>query len=164
MEWKHKAIILSGMWLASLVGSVYGLLFTIIGAGFDWGPGGDMEGPYWKILIVGLISILIGMYVGEAIVRKLGNKVHKNPRSKGEISLLMFLTVTVASLLAWVLSWEAGFITGILMGCITWDDPLKWSEVVFNVAIMSAVFGVPISLAAGLINTLIANFVIKKNF
>lgn len=164
MEWNLKLIKLTGMWLASLVGAVYGLLFTIIGAGFDWGPGGGMVGPYWKILIAGIVSILIGMYAGEFTYRKLSKmmKVFTKPRPKMEIAWLLFFVCFLASLVAWVLSWEAGMISGIAMGSIEWDDPIKWGEVVSNIALMSLVFGVPFYLLAGIINALVSVFVLKK--
>jgi len=164
MEWNYKLVKLTGMWLASLVGAVYGLLFTIIGAGLNWGPGGGMEGPYWKILIVGLISLFIGMYAGEFTFRKLTGitKVFERSRSKIEISILMFLNCTLAALVAWILSWEAGFISGVLMGPIEWDEPVRWIRLILDVALMSSIFGIPFSLGAGIINSLVAFFVIKK--
>lgn len=162
MEWKYKFTTLTGMWLASLVGAVYGLIFTIIGAGFDWGPGGGMIGPYWKILITGLISLLIGMYAGELIARRMAGLIFKRPRKRLQITFLMFLSIATASLIAWVLSWEAGFIAGILMGTIEWTESDGWHNIILNVGFMSAILGVPFALAAGVINGLIAWFVIKK--
>jgi len=164
MDWNLKVVKLTGMWLASLVGSVYGLFFTIIGAGFDWGPGGGMEGPYWKILIVGLISLLLGMYAGELMVRKLSSalKVFSKPRAKLEIVMLMFFVCFVASLVAWVVSWEAGMISGIAMGSIGWDEVIRWGQVILDVALMSLVFGVPFYLLAGIINAVVAAIVLKK--
>ena len=164
MDWNQKVVKLTGMWLASLVGAVYGLLFTIIGAGFDWGPGGGMEGPYWKILIVGLISLLLGMYAGELLVRKLSDalKVFSKPRSKAEIVLLMAFICFTASLVAWVISWEAGMITGIATGSIGWDEVINWGQVILDVGLMSLVFGVPFYLLAGIINAVVASIVLKK--
>jgi len=42
------------MWLAAIVGSIYGLIFTIVGYLLDWGPGSSMEGPFWKILLASI--------------------------------------------------------------------------------------------------------------
>jgi hypothetical protein len=164
MDWNQKVVRLTGMWLAALVGAVYGLLFTIIGAGFNWGPGGGMSGPYWKIVIVGLISILIGMYAGEFCVRKLTTlaKVFDKPRKKAKIAFAMFLICSVSSLIAWLLSWEAGFIAGILMGSIEWDEVLNWGQIIFDVALMSFIFGIPIYLLAGFLNAMVAMLVLKK--
>ena len=164
MEWNYKVIKLTGMWLASLVGAVYGLLFTIIGAGFNWGPGGGMEGPYWKIVIVGLISLLTGLYAGEFTFRKLTGmaKVFDKPHSKMEISLLMFLYCSIAAMVAWVLSWETGFISGILLGAIDWNEPIKWFRLILDVALMSTIFGIPLAFGAGVINALVAWFVLRK--
>ena len=164
MEWNLKVVRLTGMWLASLIGAVYGLLFTIIGAGLDWGPGGGMEGPYWKVIIVGLISILVGMYTGEFSVRKLSSisKVFDKPRKRTEVALAMFLICSFSSVLAWILSWEAGYISGILMGSIGWDEILNWGQIIFDVALMSFIFGFPFYLLAGILNALVAMFVLNK--
>ncbi len=161
MEWNHKRIRLTAMWLSSLVGAVFGLFFTIIGAGFNWGPGSGMEGPYWKILIVGLISLLIGMYVGELIARKLSAIVFKKPRKRHEMSLFMFLVTATASLIAWILSWEAGYIAGTLMDTIKWLDPAM-GQIILDVALMSSILGAPLAIAAGTICALISWFTIKK--
>jgi hypothetical protein len=164
MEWNLKIVKLTGMWLASLVGAVYGLLFTIIGAGLDWGPGGGMVGPYWKIILVGMISILVGMYAGEFTFRKLCKlaKVFEKARPKMELALFLFLMCGAASAVAWILSWEAGFISGILMGSIEWDEVLNWGEIISNVALMSLIFGIPVYLLAGIINGALALFLLKK--
>jgi hypothetical protein len=164
MEWNQKVVRLTGMWLSSLVGAVYGLLFTIIGAGLDWGPGGGMSGPYWKIILVGGISLLVGMYAGEFSVRKLTSlaKVFEKPRKKTEVALAMFLVCSFASLIAWILSWEAGFISGILMGSIQWDDILIWGKIISDVALMSFIFGLPFYIIAGMINAIVALIVLKK--
>ena len=161
MEWTHKRITLIGMWLASMAGAIYGLLFTIIGAGFNWGPGGSMTGPYWKIVLTGMISIVIGMYAGELIVRKMAGVIHKKQRSKTEIFMLMGLACAVGSLIAWIISWEAGFIAGTLFDVISWDD-LSWGELIMNVGLMSAVFGMPIALGAGIIEALAASFLLRR--
>jgi len=42
------------MWFAAIVGSIYGLLFTIVGYLLDWGPGSSMEGPFWIILLASI--------------------------------------------------------------------------------------------------------------
>lgn len=164
MEWNLKLIKLTGMWLASLVGAVYGLLFTIIGAGLNWGPGGGMEGPYWKILIVGLISLFTGMYTGEFTFRKLAGitKLFDKPRPKLEYSMIVFLYCAVAALAAWIISWEAGYISGVLLGTIGWEEPVRWIRLIFNVALMSSIYGIPFCLGAGILNSLVAVFVLKK--
>ncbi len=162
MEWKHRVISLTGMWLASLVGAVYGLLFTIIGAGLNWGPGGGMEGPYWKIVIVGVISLLIGMYAGEFIVRRMSAMVFMQKRTRLRSSMLMFIVCAVGSIIAWLLSWEVGYIAGILTESISWNDTDNWFEIILNTALMSTIFGIPFAFGAGIINALVAWFVLRK--
>jgi hypothetical protein len=162
MDWKHKRIALTGMWLASLVGAIYGLLFTIIGAGFDWGPGSGLDGPYWLIVIMGIISIVIGMYTGELVVRKLSVIVFKKPRSYSEITFMMFIICIIASFLAWVLSWEAGFISGILLGSLQFEESASWFEIIYNVGLMSAVFGTPFYVSSGGLAALFSYSILRK--
>ena len=52
MDWNQKVVMLTGMWLASMIGAVYGLLFTIIGAGLDWGT---------IIFDVAIMSLIFGL-------------------------------------------------------------------------------------------------------
>lgn len=162
MEWKYKAASLTGMWLASLAGAVYGLVFTIIGAGFDWGPGGGMHGPYWKIVLVGMISLLIGMYAGELIVRKFSEKLFLKKPAPLKASIYMLLICFAASLIAWSLSWYAGYLSGIFMGSI--DVAKGWAaEIIPALLMMVPVFGLPFALGAGLISALATYFLVKKD-
>lgn len=80
-EKQQKTIRLTGMWLCALVGSTYGLVYTLGGYLFDWGPGGSLEGPLWKILITGILSIVIAAYVGELVVRKLAKRIFEKKYS-----------------------------------------------------------------------------------
>jgi hypothetical protein len=89
-------------------------------------------------------------------------KVFQKPRSRGNISMLMFLVCTAASLLAWVLSWEAGMISGILLGTISWDEVIRWGDLVLDTALMSLVLGIPFYLLAGIINALVVLLVARK--
>jgi hypothetical protein len=104
------------------------------------------------------------MYAGEIIVRKLSGalKVFTKPRTRREIAIMMFFVCFVASLVAWLLSWEAGMLTGIALGSIEWDEVVHWGSVVLDVGLMSLVFGVPFFLLAGIINAVVAAIVIKK--
>lgn len=159
---KHAIVRLTGMWLAALAGAFYGLVFTIIGAAADWGPGSGMEGPYWKIFILGLLSLLIGAYIGETIVRKLSKMVFKKSRPRLEVSMLMFLCCAIATWIAWIISWETGYIAGILMQIISWRDPFSWMKVIFDVALMSAIYGFPVMLCTGIINAIVTWVVLRK--
>lgn len=163
MEWSHKRITLISMWIASLVGAIYGLVFTIIGAGFNWGPGGSLEGPYWKIIVSGLISIIIGMYVGELVVRKLAAIVFKKQRSKPEYITLLAVTCVFGSFLAWVFSWEAGFISSILMDSLSFGDDASWLGIIGDVALMTSIFGLPFYLLAGGMSALFSYFVLRNS-
>lgn len=163
MEWPYKRITLISMWIASLVGAIYGLVFTIIGAGFNWGPGGSLEGPYWKIIVIGLISITIGMYVGELAVRKLATIVFKKKRSNPEYIILMAVTCAFGSILAWVFSWEAGFISAILMDSLSFGDDANWLGIIGDVALMTSIFGLPFYLLAAGMSALFSYFVLRNS-
>ena len=63
-EKKQKIITHVGMWLAAIAGSSTALIFLIAGYILGWGPGGDMAGPLWRILLVGIPSALTGAYIG----------------------------------------------------------------------------------------------------
>ncbi|NQT77925.1 MAG: hypothetical protein HQ565_09445 [Bacteroidetes bacterium] len=162
MERKQKIITNTAMWLAAFIGSIYGLFFTIIGAALDWGPGSGMEGPYWKIALTGLISLIIGIYIGELLVRKLSKMVFKRKSSRMDVSMLMFLTCTVAGLMAWILSWEAGYITGILLETIIWSSDMNWMEIIFNTLFMSSILGFPFYIGAGIISSVVSYIVLRK--
>ena len=162
MERKQKIITNTAMWLAAFVGSIYGLFLTIIGAALDWGPGSGMEGTYWKIALTGLISLLIGIYIGELLARKLSRMVFKKQRPRTDVSMLMFLIVTLASLLAWILSWEAGYIAGTLMESITWKEGMTWPEILYNTLFMSSILGFPFYIGAGIISGLVSYLVLRK--
>ncbi len=73
-ERKLKTITHVGMWLAAIAGSITALVFIVGGYLLDWGPGGGMIGPFWRILLVGIPSALLGAYIGELFVRILAKK------------------------------------------------------------------------------------------
>lgn len=143
-----KIITRTGMWIAAITGSTFGLLFTIIGYLMDWGPGGSMHGPFWKILTVGIPSILIAAYIGELIVRSLANKLLKEHLSVLENTVRSFASVLIASLTAFVAGWEVGFIMGKISGAI---EGLDWIPVLFYSPLMSLIYGIPVSLAVAVL-------------
>jgi hypothetical protein len=144
-EKKLKHITRADMWLAAIVGSINGLLFTIAGYLLDWGPGGSMQGPFWRVLIVGMLSILTAAYIGEFLVRKLGKTMLEQQLSLTELSIRSFAITLVGSITAFIVGWEVGFIAGKITGAI---EGLEWIPVLVYAPLMSLIYGIPISLIA----------------
>jgi len=147
-EQKLKIITRTGMWLAAIVGSIYGLYLTIIGYLTDSGPGGSMEGPFWKILLTGILSILIGVYIGEFLVRKLAKILLAKHFKVLEFTIRSFAILLLGSMAAFVTSWEVGYLMGKITRTI---EGLDWMTVLVYTLLMSFIYSIPVSLvAAGL--------------
>jgi hypothetical protein len=146
-ERKLKVVTYTGMWLTALTGSIFGLLLTIIGYLFDQGPGGGMQGPLWRILIVGLPSIFIAAYIGELIVRTLAKRLFTSQSSVRKNTLLAFIIVFVGGIAATVVGWEIGFILGKITGAID----IGWLPVLVYTPLMSFIWGIPVCFIAGIL-------------
>lgn len=144
-EKKLKHITRAGMWMAAIVGSINGLLLTIAGYLFDWGPGGSMQGPFWRILVVGLLSVLIAGYIGEVIVRKLGKTMVGKQFSRSDLTIRSFAFTFFGSITAFIAGWDVVFIMGKITGAI---EGLEWIHVLVYAPLMSLFYGFPISLIA----------------
>jgi len=147
-EQKLKTIARTGMWLAAISGSIYGLLLTIVGYLLDWGPGGSTEGPLWRIFLVGLPSVLIGAYTGELIVRKLAKIMLGKQPSLHEYTIRAFAIVLLASMAAFVAGWEIGYLMGKISGAI---HGLSWTVVLVYTPLMSIIYSIPVSLGAAVL-------------
>ena len=146
-EQKQKIITHAGMWLAAFVGSVYGLIFVIIGYLINWDHGRALEGPFWKVLLAGFFSIMIGAYFGELIVRKRAQK-----RLAGQLQILtitarLFGVVLLGNIVAFIVGWEVGYIFGKILGTI---QELSWGEILTIIPLNSFIHSIPISLVAGI--------------
>jgi hypothetical protein len=64
-----------GMLAAVLAGSVFGLILIIGGYLLGWGPGGSTDGPFWRILLVGIPSFILGSVIGLLAVWFLSKKL-----------------------------------------------------------------------------------------
>ena len=142
-EPKRKIIVRTGMWLVAVVGSIYGILLTILGYILDWGPGSEMIGPLWKVLLTGILSFLSGAYTGEIIVRKLAGIIMKKLFLPLESAVRSYGIMLVASVPAFVVSWEIGYLMGKVTGAI---GHLSWITVIRDVPLMTFIWSVPISL------------------
>ena len=142
-ERKLRIILRTGLWLVAAVGSIYGLFFTILGYLTDWGPGSEMIGPLWKILVVGILSLVSGAYVGELIVRKLAGIILKKLFTPQESAVRSFGIMLTGSVPAFVISWEIGYLMGKVTGAIS---HLSWITVIRDVPLMTFIWSVPVSL------------------
>ncbi len=105
-EHKQKIITHTGMWLAAIVGSIYGLVLTIVGYLLDWEPGSRMEGSFREVLLVGILSVLAAAYIGELVVRKLAKKKLATQLQIHAITVRLFVIVLVGCITAFVVGWE----------------------------------------------------------
>lgn len=44
---------------------------------------------------------------------------------------------------------------------IPWEDT-SWGEIIMNVGLMSAVFGMPIAIGTGIIEAIVASFLLRR--
>jgi len=145
---KLKIITRAGILLAAITGSIYGLLLTITGYLLDWGPGGSMQGPLWKILLTGILSVLIGTYIGVFLVRKLAKILLAKHFKVLEFTIRSFAIVLLGSMAAFVSSWETGYLLGKITGSI---EGLDWMTVLVYTPLMSFIYGIPVSLVAAVL-------------
>jgi hypothetical protein len=157
-EQQKKTISVLGMWIAALVGSTYGLVFTIIGRLANWGPGSGMEGPLWKVILGGIVSIAVAVYVGELIVRKLTAKILRKELSALPTATWMAIVIFIGCIAAFVVGWEVGFLMSKLTGTVT---ELGWGEILWKVPTMSFMWGAPFSLLISIIFGLFVLFLLK---
>ncbi len=157
-EHKQKTIIHVGMWLAAIVGSIYGLILTIVGYLLDWGPGSGMEGAFWEVLLVGILSFVIAAYVGQLIVKKLAQKMFAKQSSILKNTLISFVVAFVGCIIAFIVGWEIGLLLGKLTGTI---EGLDWIAVLVYTPLMSFIWGIPVSLVAAILYGVFVFFYLK---
>ncbi|MDX2444378.1 MAG: hypothetical protein QNK30_11320 [Bacteroidales bacterium] len=157
-EQKQNTLIQVGMWLAVLVGSMYGLLFTLLGYIFDVGPGSGMEGQFWKILLVAIPSILIAAYIGELIVRKLAQRMLKSNLSMLTYKFRLFTIVLIGCTVAFIVGFEVGYILGKITGTIS---GIEWAEILIRGPAMALIIGIPIALIVAIFYSVFVHFYLK---
>ena len=146
-ENKKKVITRVGVWIAAIVGSIPGLIYLIGGYLLDWGPGGSMQGPFWRVLLVGLPCALLGAYAGELIVRIISKASLSDRWSSIINSIRAFIAVFLGCLASIVVAFEVGALLGKITGAI---EGLEW-DVLINAPMMGLAFGIPFSLAVGIL-------------
>ncbi|MFH1121977.1 MAG: hypothetical protein V1775_19320 [Bacteroidota bacterium] len=155
---KQKIIRNSGMTLAAFAGSIFGLILTIPGYLLGWGPGGGMEGPFWKILITGIASFAAGAGVGAFLFRLLSGKLFSDSFSVLANALLSLAMMITSSVAAFIAGWEVAYLTGKITGAIS---GLEWIAVLLYVPLMSGIYSIPVSLIAGVIFAVFVFFYLK---
>jgi|AntAceMinimDraft_9_1070365.scaffolds.fasta_scaffold66391_1 hypothetical protein len=147
-EEKQKIITHVGMWLAAIAGSISGLGYAIGGYLLDWGPGGSMEGPLWRVLLVGIPSALAGAYIGELIVRKLAKTMFAIQWTNTKNTIKAFVVVFLGCIVAFIVGLEVGFILGKITGAI---EGLEWLTILLYAPIMATLYGLLPSLGLGVL-------------
>lgn len=78
-EQKQKIITGTGKWLTIIAGSVYGVIYVVIGYLINWDHCDALEGPFWKILVTAFHSVMMGTYVGVIIVNNATGIMGRDP-------------------------------------------------------------------------------------
>ena len=118
-----------------------------------------MHGPFWRILVVGILSILIGVYVGELLVRKLAGKMFEKHLTILEYTIRSFAIVLIGSIAAFVASWEVGYLMGKITGAI---ENMSWTVVLVYTPLMSFIYSIPVSLGSAALFGLFVFFYLKS--
>ena len=142
-EQKQKIISHAGMWLATITGSIYGVVFAVIGYLLNWDHCGALEGPFWKVLLIAFHSVMIGAYVGELIVRKRAKIIFAGKLKIPAITSRLFVIVLLGCIAASIVSWEVGYIFGKILGTF---QELNWGEILIDIPFISLIHAIPVSL------------------
>lgn len=146
-EQKQKIITHVGMWLTAIVGSIYGIIFAVIGYLLNWNHGDVLEGPFWKVLLIGFHSIMTGVYIGKLIVRKRAQKRLAGQVKIPVITSRLFVIVLLGNIAAFIVSWEVGYIFGKILGTF---QGVSWGEILINIPLISLIHSIPVSLVASI--------------
>jgi len=147
-EQKQKTITRAGMWLATIVGSIYGLIFVVVGYFLNWDHCGVLEGPFWKVLLTGFHSIMLGSYIGELIVRKRAPKRLAGQIKIPAITSRLFVIVLLGNIAAFIVSWEVGYIFGKILGIF---QGVSWGEILIDIPLISLIHAIPVSLVISIL-------------
>lgn len=146
-EQKQKTITHAGMWLTAITGSIYGLIFVIVGYLLNWNHYGVLEGPFWKVLLTGFHSIMMGAYIGKLIVRKRAQKRLAGQIKIPAITSRLFVIVLLGSIVAFIVSWEVGYIFGKILGIF---QGVSWGEILIKIPLISLIHCIPVCLIASI--------------
>ena len=142
-EQKQKIITRAGMWLATIAGSIYGIIFAVVGYLLNWNHCGALEGPFWKVLLTGFHSVMMGAYIGELIVRKRAQKIFTTCIKIPAITSRLFVIVFLGCIAAFIVSWEVGYIFAKILGTM---QGVSWGEILIKIPLISFIHIIPVSL------------------
>ncbi len=157
---KLKIITISAKLLTAFIGCIFGLGLTIAGYLMDWGPGGDMNGPLWKILLTGVISSMTGILVALLVVGKLASNLLKESATNAINALSSSVIIMAGGVISFMAGWEAGYLAGKITGTIS---GLEWKVVLLYVPLMSGIYSIPVSLGAGVLFAVFVFFYLEAN-
>jgi len=126
-EQKQKTITRVGMWLATI---------------------GALEGSFWKVLLIAFHSVMIGVYVGELIVRKRAQKIFTDGLKIRALISKLFVIVLLGCVAATIVSWEVGYIFGKILGIF---QGVSWGEIMISIPLISLIHAIPVSLAISIL-------------
>ena len=147
-EKKQKIISRTGMWLATIAGSIYGVIFVVIGYLLKWDHCGALKGPFWKVLLIAFHSVMIGAYIGELIVRKRTQRIFAGKLKTRAITSKLFIIVLLGCMAAFIVSWEVGYIFGKILGTM---KEVSWEQILIDIPFVSLIHATPISLVISII-------------
>ena len=147
-EQKQKIISFTGMWLATIAGSIYGVFFVVIGYLINWDHCGVLEGPFWKVLLIAFHSVMIGAYIGELIVRKQAQKIFADKLKIRAITSKLFVIVLLGCIAAFIVSWAVGYVFGKILGTF---QEWSWDEILIDIPFISFIHSIPVSLVISIL-------------
>lgn len=157
---KQKIVTTSAKLLTAFIGCTFGLGLSIAGYLLDWGPGGSMQGPLWKILLTGFLSSAAGILVALLVVEKLAKNLLQEHSTTLVNALSSSVIVMVGSVTSFMAGWEVGYLAGKITGTIS---GLEWKVVLLYVPLMSGIYSIPVSLGAGFLFAVFVFFYLKAN-
>ena len=114
-----------------------------------------MEGPFWKILLVAIPSILIAGYIGELIVRKLAKKMLNSNLSMLAYKFRLFTIVLIGCTVAFIVGFKLGYKLGKVTNSIS---GMEWVEILVKGPTMALIIGFPIALIVGIFYSVFVYF------
>lgn len=145
---KQKIITGTGKWLTIIAGSVYGVIYVVIGYLINWDHCDALEGPFWKILVTAFHSVMMGTYVGKIIVKGSAKKIFRDYSKIRTISSKLFVIVFLGSIAAFIVSWEVGYIFGKTLGIM---HEITWEEILVDIPFISLIHAIPFVLVISIL-------------
>lgn len=146
-------------WTGAIAGSLYGLIFLLLGYFLKWGPGSGIEGGIVNVLLVSIPTILVGALAGAWLMRLVSRLI-----STGKSNLLFFLGkgILLGALYAGIVCGIC-FVISFVMITITGAAHIGDSLLVLikNSLLMGLIFGALFGWIFGLLYGIFAWFYLK---